>query len=80
MTFVCTTEYDATMPNVEVATPVRPVRNGLGEYLSNLGLTQLRIAENGEVCPCDLLLQRRRGDRFPRGGPVPHPVPEGRYL
>mgnify|MGYP002311549339 CR=1 FL=1 len=45
VTFVCTTEYDATMPNVEVAYPRQAVRNGLGEYLSNLGLTQLRIAE-----------------------------------
>ena len=41
VTFVCTTEYDATMPNVEVAYPRQAVRNGLGEYLSNLGLTQL---------------------------------------
>ena len=45
VTFVCTTEYDATMPNVEVAYPRLSVRNGLGEYLSSMGLTQLRIAE-----------------------------------
>jgi len=45
VTFVCNTEYDATMPNVEVAYPRTSVRNGLGEYLSQLGLTQLRIAE-----------------------------------
>ena len=43
--FVCTTEYDATMPNVLVAWPRIAVKNGLGEYLSSLGLTQLRIAE-----------------------------------
>ena len=43
--FVCNTEYDATMPNVEVAFPKSPVRNGLGEYLSRMGMTQLRIAE-----------------------------------
>ena len=43
--FVCNTEYDATMPNVEVAFPRVAVRNGLGEYLSQMGLTQLRIAE-----------------------------------
>lgn len=43
--FVCNTEYDATMPNVEVAFPRICVRNGLGEYLSSLGMTQLRIAE-----------------------------------
>lgn len=45
LVFVCNTEYDATMPNVEVAYPRLGVRNGLGEYLSSLGLTQLRIAE-----------------------------------
>ncbi len=45
VTFVCNTEYDATMPNVEVAFPRITVRNGLGEYLSRRGMTQLRIAE-----------------------------------
>ena len=45
LTFVCNTEYDASMPNVEVAFPRVSVRNGLGEYLSSLGMTQLRIAE-----------------------------------
>ena len=45
LTFVCNTEYDATMPNVEVAYPRTSVRNGLGEYLSRMGMTQLRIAE-----------------------------------
>ena len=45
VTFVCNTEYDATMPNVEVAFSRNTVRNGLGEYLSQMGMTQLRIAE-----------------------------------
>ena len=45
VTYVCTTEYDASMPNVLVAFPRIVVHNGLGEYLSKLGLTQLRIAE-----------------------------------
>ena len=45
LTFVCTTEYDASMPNVEVAFPRQSVVNGLGEYLSRMGMTQLRIAE-----------------------------------
>ena len=43
--FVCTTEYDATMPNVTVAYPRQKLDNIFGEYISNLGLTQLRIAE-----------------------------------
>ena len=44
-TYVCNTEYDASMPNVLVAWPRIPVKNGLGEYLSSMGMTQLRIAE-----------------------------------
>ena len=44
-TYVCNTEYDASMPNVLVAWPRIAVKNGLGEYLSSLGMTQLRIAE-----------------------------------
>ncbi len=43
--FVCTTEYDAAMPNVTVAYPREKLHNIFGEYLSQLGLTQLRIAE-----------------------------------
>ncbi len=43
--YVCTTEYDATMPNVQVAFPRQKLDNIFGEYISRLGLTQLRIAE-----------------------------------
>ena len=43
--FVCTTEYDATMPNVSVAYPRQKLDNIFGEYIAKLGLTQLRIAE-----------------------------------
>ena len=43
--FVCTTEYDATMPGVEVAFPHRELTNIFGEYIARQGYTQLRIAE-----------------------------------
>ena len=43
--YVCMTEYDATMPNVTVAYPREKLSNIFGEYISSLGLTQLRIAE-----------------------------------
>jgi len=43
--FVCMTQYDATMPNVSVAFKPQSLTNTLGEYLSEKGLTQLRIAE-----------------------------------
>ena len=43
--YVCFTQYDASMPNVEVAFKPQTLNNTLGEYLSKKGLTQLRIAE-----------------------------------
>ena len=45
LTFVCMTQYDATMPNVSVAFRPQSLKNTLGEYLSEQGMTQLRIAE-----------------------------------
>lgn len=43
--FVCMTQYDKTMPNVDVAFKPQVLVNTLGEYLSKHGLKQLRIAE-----------------------------------
>ncbi len=43
--YVCMTQYDATMPNVNIAFKPESLENTLGEYLSKLGKTQLRIAE-----------------------------------
>ena len=43
--FVCTTEYDASLTNVSIAFPHEKLENIFGQYLSQLGLTQLRIAE-----------------------------------
>ena len=43
--YVCMTQYDATMPNVQVAFRPQSLENTFGEYLSSLGKTQLRIAE-----------------------------------
>lgn len=43
--FVCFTQYDATIPNVEVAFKPQTLVNTFGEYIDNMGLSQLRIAE-----------------------------------
>jgi len=43
--YVCMTQYDATMPNVEVAFKPQSLTNTFGEYISSKGLSQLRIAE-----------------------------------
>ncbi len=45
LTFVCMTQYDATMPNVQVAFKPQSLKNTIGEYISGKGLAQLRIAE-----------------------------------
>ncbi len=43
--YVCMTQYDKTIDNVEIAFKPHFVQNTLGEYLSNNGIKQLRIAE-----------------------------------
>ncbi len=43
--FVCMTQYDETMPNVKIAFKPTTLVNTFGEYISDKGLTQLRIAE-----------------------------------
>ena len=45
LTYVCMTQYDAEMPNVQVAFKPQSLRNTFGETVSRHGLTQLRIAE-----------------------------------
>ncbi len=43
--FVCMTQYDVTMPNVLVAFHPQSLTNTFGQFISDQGLTQLRIAE-----------------------------------
>ena len=43
--FICFTQYDETMPNVQVAFKPTVLKNTFGEYISNKGCKQLRIAE-----------------------------------
>ena len=43
--YICLTQYDASMPNVRVAFEAEGLSKIFGEYISSLGLTQLRIAE-----------------------------------
>ena len=43
--FVCMTQYDATLPNVDVAFHPQQLKNTLAEVISQNGMTQLRIAE-----------------------------------
>ena len=45
LNFVCFTNYDETMPNVNIAFKKSEIKNTIGEYISKKGMTQLRIAE-----------------------------------
>ena len=43
--YVCMTQYDETMPGVEIAFKPTEIKNTFGEYISQKGYSQLRIAE-----------------------------------
>ncbi|MDQ5983487.1 MAG: 2,3-bisphosphoglycerate-independent phosphoglycerate mutase [Eubacteriales bacterium SKADARSKE-1] len=43
--FVCMTQYEITMPNSYVAFSPQSLKNTFSEYISKLGMTQLKIAE-----------------------------------
>lgn len=43
--FVTMTEYDSAIKNVEIAYKPQIINNTFGEYISNLGYSQIRIAE-----------------------------------
>ena len=45
LNYVCMTQYEAGMPGVEIAFPPQKLTNTFGDYISDLGLKQLRIAE-----------------------------------
>ncbi len=45
LTFVTMTQYDETLKNVFIAYTPQKINNTIGEYISKLGYTQLRLAE-----------------------------------
>lgn len=45
LTYICFTDYDPTIQNKKVAYKPQVLNNTLGEYISSLGLKQLRLAE-----------------------------------
>ncbi|MGH4137547.1 2,3-bisphosphoglycerate-independent phosphoglycerate mutase [Clostridium sp.] len=45
LNYVCTTQYDISLQNVDVAYTPESYTNTLGEYVSKMGKKQLRIAE-----------------------------------
>ena len=62
--YVCTTQYDATIPNVSVAFPPEEIEMTFGEYLGKLGKTQLRIAETEKYAHVTFFLNGGREAEF----------------
>ena len=62
--YVCMTQYDATMPNVEVAFKPEVLNDTFGEYISKHGLTQLRIAETEKYAHVTFFLNGGREEKF----------------
>lgn len=75
--YVCTTQYDATIPNVSVAFPPEEIEMTFGEYLGKLGKTQLRIAETEKYAHVTFFFNGGTETCYPGEDPLPHPVPEG---
>ena len=61
--FVMMTEYAATIP-ANCAFPPEALTNGLGEYVSNLGLKQLRIAETEKYAHVTFFFSGGREDLY----------------
>ena len=78
--YVCMAEYDATMPNCEVAYPPVELKNVLGQYLSENGKTQLRIAETEKYAHVTFFFNGGVEAPYEGGGPLRHPQPEGCHL
>ncbi|SEL96276.1 2,3-bisphosphoglycerate-independent phosphoglycerate mutase [Acinetobacter sp. DSM 11652] len=62
--FVMLTRYQATI-NAPVAYMPEPLVNSIGEYLSNLGKTQLRIAETEKYAHVTFFFSGGREDEYP---------------
>ena len=74
--YVCMAEYDATMPNCEVAYPPVELSNVLGEYLSKNGKTQLRIAETEKYAHVTFFFNGGVETQFPGEDRVLVPSPK----
>ena len=68
--FVIMTMYHDKFKDLPIAFAPSHVVKPLAQVLSEAGKNQFHCAEsdrgNGEVCPCDLFLQRRRERALPR--------------
>ncbi len=64
-TYVCFTEYDATIPGKTVAFHKVEIKNTLGEYLSNLNMTQARMAETEKYAHVTFFFNGGKEEPYP---------------
>ena len=76
LTYVCMTQYDATMPNVTVAYPPETLSMTMGEYLSKHGKTQLRIAETQKYAHVTFFFNGGEERTFPGEDRILIPSPD----
>lgn len=65
LTYVCMAQYDAEMPNVKVAYPPEQLTMTFGEYISEKGFTQLRIAETQKYAHVTFFFNGGEEKQFP---------------
>jgi 2,3-bisphosphoglycerate-independent phosphoglycerate mutase len=74
--FVTMTQYDETLPNVKVAFKPEELKNTFGEYISNKGLTQLRIAETEKYAHVTFFFNGGREAQYPGEDRILIPSPK----
>lgn len=73
---VCFTRYDDKFENIHVVFEDEVIRNSLGEYLSNCGLVQLRIAETEKYPHVTYFFSCGREEPFPNEFRILVPSPK----
>ena len=63
--YCCMTPYDAKFQGLHILFDKENVKNTIGEYVSSLGLSQLRIAETEKYAHVTFFLNGGREDKFP---------------
>ena len=74
--FVCMAQYDATMPNVEVAYPPEALTKTYGEVIAEHHMTQLRIAETQKYAHVTFFFNGGEETTFPGEDRILVPSPD----
>jgi len=75
--FVCFTNYDETLlPYVQIAFKKEELHNTFGEYISNLGMTQLRIAETEKYAHVTFFFNGGQEKQYPGEDRILIPSPK----